>query len=193
MQRRGKGEVSDGKRIAMDEVKVTVPFQSREQWVIRHWRDAAPAHVRHRQTWSCAQLVCSRGENAQAFCSVFLRPLRKQVHPEANPEDRLGQLGNHLCQAGPLEPLHAIGRGADARQDDMGCSADFGGVRRANAAGSQAVEGSGKRGEIRATAVDDCDRGVQLSVPLVEGMPSPSRRTACRRVLPAALKHASTM
>jgi hypothetical protein len=66
------------------------------------------------------------------------------VHAETDAEDRLGQPGDDAGQARPFEPLHAIGRRADAGQDDVTGSADGGRVRGTNAVGSETIEGSGQ-------------------------------------------------
>jgi hypothetical protein len=100
------------------------------------------------------------------------------VHTQAYAEHRLGQLGYHFDQAGPMELLHAVRRGADARQDDMARRSDRRLIGGPDALYPETIERSGQRSDIRAAAVDNCDCGFQLSIPLVDGISSPLRCSA---------------
>jgi hypothetical protein len=100
------------------------------------------------------------------------------VHAEADTENRLGQRGDDFGQAGPPELVHAVRRGADSGQNDMARGADGGRISGAYAVCPESFERGGQRSNIRATAVDDCDRCLQLSIPLVDGISSLPRRTA---------------
>jgi hypothetical protein len=66
------------------------------------------------------------------------------VHPETDAEDRLRQPGDDAGQTRLLEPVHAVGCGADTGQDDVTGSADGGRVRGTSAVGSETLEGSGQ-------------------------------------------------
>src|SRR5690606_15614314 len=94
-----------------------------------------------------------------------------------------------------MQPAHAFGRGADARQDHpvralQACR--IGDHLRLHA---QAFERIADRTEVCAPGIDDNDAlaGAAHSTPLVEGSASPSRRIAWRSARASALKPASTL
>src|SRR5690606_644899 len=121
--------------------------------------------------------------------------LVQQLHAQADAHQRYLQLAQRPDQALRMQPAHAFGRGADARQDHPVRALQAGRIGNHLRLHAQAFERIADRAEVGAPGIDHNDTlaGAAHSTPLVEGSASPSRRIAWRSARASALKLASTL
>src|SRR5262249_36060475 len=104
----------------------------------------------------------------------------------------------HILEGGAPQGLHAPPERADARKDDCGGLADNAGVSGESGVCADADQRFLGRAEVADAVVEHGDerrtargRPARHRVPLVEGIPVPSSRTASRKQRPRPLNVAS--
>ena len=175
----------------MYEVNVVVGRDPFQQGVLVQGAQLVPPHVRNGPTGLCPQTAHAVRKDPEAIGRTFLRAAEQQLHPQTDAEHRLCQGGQHSGDSGLAQALHCVRGRSHAGQNDSGRGRDHPRLGRNVRARAEPFAGVLQRGEIGAAAIDD-DR-FHYSTPLVLGSSSPSRRNACRKARPTALKQPSTM
>src|SRR5579872_4450458 len=156
----------------------------REVEVVAELVDTRPADARHA---AFAQSHGAPGNEAETLdAAVLLALLERELQAEADSEHgtaRVDARAQRVVEAALAEPVHRCGRRADARQHSEIRTRDV----------VDELDAETREGERNGTHVAGAvvaDRDVHI-VPFVDGIPSPSRRTATRNARPSALNAAS--
>ena len=116
MVRAGKRNSRYRQRIAVHEVEIGATVEPIEDSVTGELVYRAPAHVWHRKIGTARQPRRNTGNNAEAIHVVLGRGFGKQLHAEADAQDRLTQATNDVNEAMPPQLVHGVAGRADAGQ-----------------------------------------------------------------------------
>ena len=143
--------------IAVQEIKPCIIVKALDQRALTDPDSTVPAHVRHGTIERRDKLLCSPGNDSEAFGIVLGRCIEKQLHAEADAEQRLLEPANYAVEAEFPKLVHTVSRRADTGQDQPAGGPDGSRVRGQFAVGTEPLQRKLQRSDVRAAAVDDGD------------------------------------
>jgi len=194
VNRGGRRRRAHRQGIAVHEVRVAARAQSGEQRGLALHDQGVPPDVGHRAARRVGEADGAPGNDPEAGRLSLLGSLEQELHAETDAEHGLAQPAQRLVQTEAFQTRHGVGGRAHPRQNHMRGAADGCGVAGDARRHVQALQRELQGGDVGAAARHDGDVAARAhSDPLVLGRSLPSRRTACRRLRPTPLKHASIM
>lgn len=156
--------LSDGERIAgpwygiaVQVVEVATIVHAIQDRMRADLPRRTPPHIRDGTVRLDRELAGNTRDDAETVDVVFLGSVAKELHTQADAQDRLRETADYINEDSVPQSLHGIFGRADARQYDAPRRTNRIRVGRQYRTSAKPFEGVQQRGDIRSTAVDDRD------------------------------------